>query len=97
MLASFMQGRTCHLGRSARPEALTHLREHVHMPRRQRHEEKCAKCTYWNGTKYPVNAKVSYDQNIEFIFVKRPPVSWTAIDGCLLRAQHVFRDQEHVS
>ena len=34
----------------------------------------------------------SYEQKIEFVFVKRLPESWTAIERCLLRAQHVYRD-----
>jgi len=37
---------------------------------------------------------ISYEQKIEFVFVKRLPESWTAIERCLLRAQHVYRDQK---
>ena len=35
---------------------------------------------------------ISYEQKIEFVVVKRLPESWTAIERCLLRAQHVYRD-----
>ena len=40
---------------------------------------------------------ISYEQKIEFVFVKRLPESWTAIERCLLRAQHVYRDQRTCS
>ena len=41
--------------------------------------------------------RISHEHKIEFVFVKRLRESWTAIEGCLLRAQHVYRDQRTCS